>query len=74
MPHSVLTRQVSSKSDSIQNVALTPPPTAPMSLRERLAQMKSQPPVEVAPTPEPVVVESSDDELVEAINGESEAT
>jgi len=54
MPHSVLTRsldypgapatQISTEADSIQNVMLTPPPEPdrPLSLRERLAMLKSQ--------------------------------
>ena len=53
MPHSALTRQVyvesavprvSVEADSIQNVMLTPPPEPdrPLSLRERLAMLKSQ--------------------------------
>jgi hypothetical protein len=85
LPHSVLTRQVSLENDSIQNVTLSPPPvpgtinSQPLSLRERLAYMKMQP-VAVAATTEPipapkdVVTEASDDELVEAINGEDDAT
>lgn len=74
MPHSVLTRQVSSENDSIQHVTLAPPPALdrPLTLRERLAQMASQPKPEPEPTPEPepVIIEQSDDELVEAINND----
>jgi len=78
MPHSVLTRQISTEADSIQNVMLTPPPEPdrPLSLRERLAQMKSQPVQQFEPTPEPEpvimesTVEQSEDELMEAINGD----
>jgi len=86
MPHSVLTRQVyvesavprvSVEADSIQNVMLTPPPEPdrPLSLRERLAQMKSQPIQQFEPTPEPepvIIEQETEDELMEAINGDEE--
>jgi predicted Zn-ribbon and HTH transcriptional regulator len=62
-PHSVLTRSIPE-----EPITLTPPPAAPMSLRERLALMASQPKPEPTSAPEPVIVEQSDDELVEAIN------
>jgi len=74
MPHSVLTRQISTEADSIQNVSLTPPPEPdrPLSLRERLAQMQvSQPIPEPTPAPEPVMIESAtEEELLETINGD----
>jgi len=72
LPHSVLTRSISE-----EPIALTPPPAPdrPLSLRERLAQLAAQPPPEPqAPAPEPVIVEASEDQLVEAINGEDDAT
>ena len=76
MPHSVLTRQVSLESDSIQNVTLTPPPM-PMSLRERLEWMKTQPPPIPEPTEDLHLKERfdspSEEDLMEAINGEDGA-
>jgi hypothetical protein len=45
----------------------------PLSLRERLAQMKSQPAPAPIPEPQPVIVESTEDQLVEAINGDDVA-
>jgi len=90
MAHSVLTRQVSLESDSIQNVALTPPPTAPMSLRERLAQMsKREWAIDVEASARlnennkdgeiliPIqksAAAQSEDELMEAINGDNDVT
>jgi len=92
MPHSVLTRQVSSEADSIQNVALTPPPVAPMSLRERLAQMSKGGDALRLPSQETIMTgqlsngaaadgahpeqneSASEDELMEAINGENDVT
>jgi DNA-directed RNA polymerase subunit RPC12/RpoP len=75
MPHSVLTRQISTESDSIQNVALTPPPAPdrPLSLRERLEWMKTQPPPVVVVESEPVI-EQTEEDLMASINGESDAT
>jgi len=85
MPHSVLTRsldypdapkyQISTESDSIQNVALTPPPAPdrPLSLRERLEWIKSQPPPVVVVESEPVI-EQTEEDLMASINGESDAT
>jgi hypothetical protein len=84
LPHSVISRpvplpQVSVENDSIQNMVLTPPPVPgtlnpqPLSLRERLAQMKSQPAPAPIPEPQPVIVESTEDQLVEAINGDDNA-
>jgi len=93
MPHSVITRQVSTEADSIQNVALTPPPIpgtmnpVPLSLRERLKQMQDSKPVGPQPIAEqwekvvkedPTLgkwpSETTEDELMEAINGEPDAT
>jgi len=92
MPHSVLTRQISTEADSIQNVMLTPPPEPdrPLSLRERLAMLKSQSATESeSDTPFPLNLSGSngaatdgahlesnesvtEDELMEAINGDEE--
>jgi predicted Zn-ribbon and HTH transcriptional regulator len=90
LAHSVLSRQVPQitaplEEEPVTSIALTPPPVLPqttMTLRERLAQIRSS-----APTPkqeqsasaatqeEPVVLDSvSEDELVEAINGDLDAT
>jgi len=86
LAHSVITRQVpppqvSTEADTIQNVALTPPPTpgtmnpVPLSLRERLAQRQAmKPQVEPIMAPEPVTVEATEDELMDVINGEPDAT
>ena len=96
LPHSVITRALSPE-DDIGSVALTPPPvpTQPtMSLRERLALLKSQPAAgsesDISSTqrtlagltdgaaadgahPEPNE-SATEEDLVQAINGETDAT
>lgn len=82
LPHSVRTRDLPSlpPEDDIHSVVLTPPPAPSslpigMTLREKLALMNAVKPKEAQPPPDTISVEeATEDELVEAINNDDDAT